>query len=251
MFKIRKKKTTFNILAICILLVFASTVFSSNSSTDRLIPKGKVALYQGDQKVGEVSSESPLPENTFMSVQGQCGVQMKDLYLVATDNSLFALTSVAGTRQLTVKRGTIYFAAPAAAQTLVFQTPKNVITTHEMVLNASSATGLLEGYISVTDDAVKIGVYDGGSMVVSVDNDDAVRIKGGQELTLAQADLPTGGAAASSGAAASTGAAASAGTIAGISATTLVIGAGTVAAFGFAVSEASDSTNDAASPSSP
>lgn len=245
MLTIKKKRIIFNFLAVCTLLVFTSTVFSSGMSADRLIPKGKVTLYQGEQKVGEVNSESPLPENTFLSVQGQCGIKMKDLYLVATDNSLFSVSSVADARQLTVKRGTIYFAVPAAAKPLVFQTPKNVITTHEMVLNASSNTGLLEGYISVSDDATKIGVFDGGSMVVSVDNDDAVRIKAGQELTLAQADLPAQGTAASSGAAAS------AGTIGGISTTTLVVGAGTVAAFGFAVAGATESSDEAASPSSP
>ena len=250
MINIRKKRITFNLTAVCILLFFASTGFSSGMSADRLIPKGKVTLYQGDQKVGEVSSESPLPENTFLSVQGQCGVKMKDLYLVAVDKSLFSVSSVADARQLAVKRGTVYFAAPDASNALVFQTPGNVITTHEMVLNASSGNGLLQGYISVTDDAVKLGVLEGGSMVVSVDNDDPVRIKAGQELTLAQAELP-GGAAASSGAAASTGAAASAGTIAGISTTAIVVGTGTVAAFGFAVSEAADSNNNAASPSSP
>lgn len=251
MLKMRKKRATFNLTAVCILLLFASTAFSSGMSADRLIPKGKVLLYQGDQKVGEVTSESPLPENTFLSVQGQCGVKMKDLYLVAADKSLFSVSSIADARQLAVKRGTVYFAAPAAAKTLVFQTPNNVITTHEMMLNASSGNGLLQGYIAVTDDAVKIGVLDGGSMVVSVDNDDAVRIKAGQELTLAQADLPVEGAAASSSAAASTGAAASAGTIGGISTTAIVVGTGTVAAFGFSVSQATDSKNNAASPSSP
>jgi hypothetical protein len=185
----RKKKITFKGMAIFTLLVFASTAFCAGLSLGRIIPKGKVTLYQGNQKIGEFSAEAPLPEDTLLSVQGECGVKMRDLYLVAIDKSLFSVTTKSTSRKLTVEHGTVYFALASMPRTLVFQTPEGVITTSEVMLKASADTGLLEGYVSVADGISKVGVLEGGSMFLSVGDGETMRVKAGQELRLAQADL--------------------------------------------------------------
>ncbi|OEU66433.1 MAG: hypothetical protein BBJ57_11320 [Desulfobacterales bacterium PC51MH44] len=186
---VRKNKITFKVMAIFTLLVFASTAFCAGLSLGRIIPKGKVTLYQGNQKIGEFSAEAPLPEDTLLSVQGECGVKMRDLYLVAIDKSLFSVTTKSTSRKLTVEHGTVYFALSSMPRTLVFQTPEGVITTSEVMLKASADAGLLEGYVSVADGISKVGVLEGGSMFLSVGDGETMRVKTGQELRLAQADL--------------------------------------------------------------
>ncbi len=186
---ITKNQTKFKVIAIFALLAFVSTTFASGLSVGRIIPKGKVTLFQGNQKVGEFSSEAPFPEGTLLSVQGECGVKMSDLYLVAIDKSLFSVTTDPDSRKLAVKTGTVYFALSAMPHALIFQTPDGVVTTHQILLNASSESGLLKGYVSVTDAITKVGVLEGGSMLLSVGDGETKRINAGQELRLAQAGL--------------------------------------------------------------
>ena len=186
---ITKNQTKFKVIAIFALLAFVSTTFASGLSVGRIIPKGKVSLFQGNQKIGEFSSEAPFPEGTLLSVQGECGVKMSDLYLVAIDKSLFSVTTDPDSRKLAVKTGTVYFALSAMPHALIFQTPDGVVTTHQILLNASSESGLLQGYVSVTDGITKVGVLEGGSMLLSVGDGETRRINAGQELRLAQAGL--------------------------------------------------------------
>jgi hypothetical protein len=181
--------TKTKIVAILSLLAFVSTGFASGLSVGRIIPKGKVTLFQGDQKVGEFRSEAPFPEGAFLSVQGECGVKMSDLYLVAIDKSLFSVTTDPDSRKLAVKTGTVYFALSAMSHSLVFQTPDGVVTTQQILLNASAKSGLLQGYVSVTDGITKVGVLEGGSLLLSVGDGETKRINAGQELRLAQAGL--------------------------------------------------------------
>ena len=184
-----KNQTKFKIVAIFSLLAFVSTGFASGLSVGRIIPKGKVTLFRGDQKVGEFRSEAPFPEGAFLSVQGECGVKMSDLYLVAIDKSLFSVTTDPDSRKLSVKTGTVYFALSSMPHILVFKTPDGVVTTHQILLNTSSKSGLLQGYVSVTDTVTKVGVLEGGSLLLSVGDGETRRINGGQELRLAQAGL--------------------------------------------------------------
>jgi hypothetical protein len=182
-------RTKFNIIAIFALLAFASTTFASGLSVGRIIPTGKVTLFQGNQKIGEFSSEAPFPEGALLSVQGVCGVKMSDLYLLAIDRSLFSVTTDPDSRILAVKNGTVYFSLSSMPHTLVFHTPDGVVTTHQILLNASTESGLMRGYVSVEDGISRIGVLEGGSMLLSVGDDKIMKINAGQELRLAQAGL--------------------------------------------------------------
>ena len=171
------------------ILVFTSTGFSAGLPVGRILPKGKVTLFHGNQKVGEFRSEAPLPENTLLSVQGECGVKLNHLYLVALDQSLFSITTNNNSRTLFVQKGTVYFALSSTPYTLVFQTPDGVITTNDIMLKASSTNQLLKGYVYVEEGITRVGVLEGGSMIVTVTDDKPQLVAAGHELRLAQADI--------------------------------------------------------------
>jgi hypothetical protein len=184
-----KNTLRFKILTIFIILAFTSTGFSADLPSGRILPKGKVTLFQNNQKVGEFHSEAPLPEDTFLSVQGECGVKLSHLYLVALDQSLFSITTKNRSRTLFVQKGTVYFALSSMPYTLVFQTPDGVITTNEVMLKASSTNRLLKGYVHVEEGITRVGVLEGGSMMVTAADDKPQVVTAGHELRLAQADI--------------------------------------------------------------
>ena len=184
-----KNTLRLKIMIVFTILVFTSTGFSAGFSVGRILPKGKVTLFHGNQKVGEFRSEAPLPENTLLSVQGECGVKLSHLYLVATDQSLFSITTNNNSRTLFVQKGTVYFALSSTPYTLVFQTPDGVITTNDIMLKASSTNQLLKGYVYVEEGITRVGVLEGGSMIVTVTDDKPQLVAAGHELRLAQADI--------------------------------------------------------------
>jgi hypothetical protein len=184
-----KNTLRLKIMITFIILTFTSTGFSAGLPLGRIFPKGKVTLFYNNQKVGEFRSEAPLPEDTFLSVQGECGVKLNHLYLVALDQSLFSITTKNRSRTLFVQKGTVYFALSSMPYTLVFQTPDGVITTNEVMLKASSTNRLLKGYVYVEEGITRVGVLEGGSMMVTVTDDKPLVVSAGHELRLAQADI--------------------------------------------------------------
>lgn len=184
-----KNTLRLKIMIVFTILVFTSTGFSAGLSLGRILPKGKVTLFHGNQKVGEFRSEAPLPEDTLLSVQGECGVKLSHLYLVAIDQSLFSITTSNSSRTLFVQKGTVYFALSSTPYTLIFQTPDGVITTNEVMLKASSTNRLLKGYVYVEEGITRVGVLEGGSMLVTVADDKPQVVAAGHELRLAQADI--------------------------------------------------------------
>lgn len=261
--RLRKNKIKLNIVTLFTILLFSSTVFSAGVPVGRLIPNGKVALFNGTQKIGEYHSEAPLPADTLLSVQGRCGVKLNGAYLVATDKSLFSIHAETVPRILAMEHGTVYFAL--ADKSLAFQTPDKTIITNDIILNASSDHGLLKGYLSVVDGTAKIGVLDGGTMVLTVDDGKPITVESGHELLLTQADLfdlpeqegeeeaATETSTETTGAGAET--AAAAGTVSGVSTQTVLIGLGVLALGGAAAAAgggggSSNDDNDA-SPSTP
>ena len=184
-----KNTLRLNIMIVLIILVFTSTGFSAGLPLGRILPKGKVTLFHGNQRVGEFRSEAPLPEDTLLSVQGECGVKLSHLYLVAKDQSLFSITTKNSSRILFVQKGTVYFALSSMPYTLVFQTPDGVITTNEVMLKASSTNRLLKGYVYVEEGITRVGVLEGGSILVTATDDKPQVVAAGYELRLAQADI--------------------------------------------------------------
>ena len=253
---IRKNKTRFSVITIFVILMFASTGFSAGLSAGRILPKGTVSLFQGHQKVGEFTSEAPLPQDTLMSVQGSCGVKLKDLYLVAVDKSLFSVASHTDSKKLTVKSGAVYFALSALPHPLVFQTPDGVVTTQEVMIKAASSGQSLKGYVLVEEGITRVGVLEGGAMVMMVDDGRPITIDAGRELRLAQAEIfkddkaegkteegaPEGTPAEETGAAVSTG---------GVSTTALVAGGIVLVGAGIGLAAGGGGGGDDGSPSNP
>jgi len=245
MLSAQKHQTKLKVMAIFVMLMFTFTAFASGLSMGRIIPKGKVTLYQGNQKIAEFTNEAPLPEGNFLSVNGECGVKMSNLYLVAIDKSLFSVTTKDNSCKLTVANGTVYFALSSMPRTLVFQTPEGMITTHEIMLKASADAGVLKGYVFVAGGVTKVGVLQGGSMLVSVGDSETVRVNANKELRLAQA-----GVIKNKEAKGTVGQAAGAGTLSATT-TNIAIIAANLGIIAGVTAAANDDHDDAASPASP
>jgi hypothetical protein len=154
----------------------------------RLLPNGKVKVYQGDQLVSVLSEEAPVPEGVLLAPEGQCGLRMDNLFLVADDGSQFSVATGYDGRELLIRQGTIYFAMSGASGPMTFHTPDGTVTTQRMILNASADGGLLKGYVDATLDGTRIGVLEGGSLVILTAEGERT-IAAGRQITLAQADL--------------------------------------------------------------
>ena len=162
------------------------------------MPTGKVAMFQGNTKVGEFSKEAPLPEDTLLACQGNCGVKMDALHLVALDGSLFSIADRTNGRQLNIEKGTIYFALSSLPKPILFKSPHGIFTTQKIILNVSADTRLVKGYIAVTKEETQIGVIEGGSMLVTSAKGERL-IKPGNMVRFVQSELGGGGAAAGAG----------------------------------------------------
>ena len=181
------------------ILLFIATQALGAMGTGRLLPNGQVKVYRGDQLVSVLSEEAPLPEGVMLAPEGPCGLRMDNLYVVADDGSRFAIAGGEGGRELLIREGTLYFAMSGATGPLAFHTPDGVVTTQRMILNAAAGGGLLKGYVDATPDGTRMGVLEGGSLVV-LTADGERTIESGKQITLAQADLfdedPSSGAGA-------------------------------------------------------
>jgi len=185
------RKNTFKVkmATLFMILVFTSTGFSAELSGGRIFPNGTVTLFHGDQSVGEFRSEAPLPEGTLLSIQGECGVKLPHLFLFAKDSSLFSVETNPRSRTLTVQKGTVYFALSSMPTPLLFQTPNGMLSTSDIILKTSSKGAVLEGYVHVEEGITRVGVLEGGSMLIAPDDGKPMTVAAGREIRLAQADI--------------------------------------------------------------
>lgn len=193
-----KGKLIIKMIFVIVILAFAAAGFSSGLNNARIMPTGKVVMFQGNKKVGEFSKEAPLPEDTLLACQGNCGVKMDNLHLVALDGSLFSVADITDGRQLNIEKGTIYFALSTLPKTILFKTPHGIFTTEKIILNVSTDTRLVKGYIAVTKKETQIGVIEGGSMLVTSAEGERL-IKPGSMVRLVQSEIGAGGAATGAG----------------------------------------------------
>ena len=191
MLRVFKKKRCLRAFNILIVLAFTTSGIA-DFNTGRIIPKGKVLIYRGEQQVGELTSEAPFPEDSLIACDGGCIVKLADLILVAEDKSMFSVSTGAKSRELFLKQGTVYFALDKLPQSLVFMTPQAIATAQRVMLNVAVDGALLKGYVSVAGDSAEIGIIEGGSMLISTEKGKAA-IKSGSRIILAQADQPASG----------------------------------------------------------
>jgi hypothetical protein len=176
------------VIAILVVCLFMASQALWAIGPSRLLPNGTVKVYRGDQLVSVLSEEAPLPEGVLLAPEGQCGVRMDNLFLVADDNSQFSVATGDNGRELLIRQGTLYFAMSGASGPMTFHTPSGSITTQRMILNVSTEGGLLKAYVDATPDGTRIGVLEGGSLVILTAGGERT-ITAGRQITLAQANL--------------------------------------------------------------
>ncbi|MBS3756972.1 MAG: hypothetical protein KGY56_14845 [Desulfobacterales bacterium] len=167
-------------------LLLSSPVLAGSMDNSRLIPAEKVSVYEQGKKVAEYTEEMPVPEGATLVATGKCAVKLDDVSFVAADQSRFAIDSSEDNKFLSVKQGTVYFGT-AGTGSLVFLTPRGAVSTEQVILNASSETRMVEGYVKVSEDSSEVGVIEGGAMVLAT-RDGQQTLKSGQSILLAQAD---------------------------------------------------------------
>jgi len=174
--------------AILVILLFVATQALGAMGAGRILPNGQVKVYRGDQLVSVLSEEAPLPEGVLLAPEGQCGMRLDNLFLVADDGSQFSIAGSPGGRELSIRQGTLYFAMSGATGPVAFHTPDGVVTTEHMILNASTTGGLLKGYVDAAPEGTRMGVLEGGTLVVMTAEGEKT-IETGRQITLAQANL--------------------------------------------------------------
>lgn len=175
------------LMAWTIIMTFSVAGMATAFSGARIIPDGKVKVFEGQKLVQELKREAPFPEGALLTTEGSCGVRLEDFYLVANDGCTFSIVDDLNRINLRVHNGMLYFAITQQTGLLAFLTPAGTITTQQVRLNAAADGAILKGYIDVSDSQVQLGVLKGGSMVVSTGKGDQ-KILSGKQITLALAD---------------------------------------------------------------
>ena len=186
-----RNKLGLKLMAIGLSLTLTIPGFSLELKSARIYPTGKITIYNGDQRVGEFNKEAPFPEGYLIAADGKCGVRMDDIYLVADDGSLFSVATSANLRKLLIKEGTVYFAVSKMSHSLSFITPSGNLAVLDILINVATGSPKLKGYVSVKENVSKVGIIEGGSMIVSTQQGEMM-LEPGQQLIFAQADMDVG-----------------------------------------------------------
>jgi hypothetical protein len=157
-------------------------------AASRIIPSGKVNVFLDGRLVRVLSEEAPLATGVMLNPQGDCGVRMNNFFLVAKDGSMFSVPD-AGSAHVKINDGLIFFAVNRHTGQVVFETPSGVVDTQQILIHAGEGdAAMLKGYVDVTGGTTRVGVLEGGSMVVSTP-EGIKEIQPGTQIVLAQAGL--------------------------------------------------------------
>ena len=195
MVKFSKNKNLFVLISFICIIGFVSSSFAASIGVPQMIPDGKIHVYDGNQKIAEVTAESPLPQGKMLKIEGTCGIKLDSLYLVATDKSALIVKTEKRGQELLVKDGKVFFGITAITNPITFFTPQGGVVAQQVMLKASSQSSILEGYIDVSEKEAEIGVISGGSMIITT-ADGEVSIDTGERFLFAQAQIPATAAAA-------------------------------------------------------
>jgi hypothetical protein len=170
-----------------VIITFSIAGATPAFSGARIIPNGKVKVFEGQKLVQELKQEAPFPKGAMLTTEGKCGVRLENFYLVANDGCTFGIVDGVNQINLRVDNGLLYFAVTQHTGQVAFLTPAGVMTSRQVRLDAAADGGVLKGYLEVGDSQVQLGVLEGGSMVVSTDKG-VQEIRSGKQVTLALAD---------------------------------------------------------------
>ncbi|MDM8542134.1 hypothetical protein QUF90_13685 [Desulfococcaceae bacterium HSG9] len=108
---------------VILILVLPATAYGDNISIGRIYPTDKVSIYKHGEKVGEFSSEAPLPNGLLVSCRGKCTVKTDWITLEADDGGQFSITTDEFRRELYIKEGSFKYVLPALQSSNVLRTP--------------------------------------------------------------------------------------------------------------------------------
>lgn len=194
-----------NTLILKVWVVFMSIAMtaaglSARTNSARVIPTGKVSIIKDGKVVGEFSKEAPLPEGSMLRCEDKCALKLDDKYMVADPGTEFLVTPAAGSTELYVKEGTVYYAMRESSSPLQIDTPNGEATTGDLIMTASE----VRGYVRVSGNESEIGVIEGGTMMMETESGE-MAVTPGNAITIASVGSETSGATADGAAAAKTG----------------------------------------------
>ena len=178
-----------------VVVVFALTGTVQAYEVARVMTTGKLNVYRDGKLVQVLRENAPLPEGALLKAEGNCGVQLDNMYLVAEDGSQFSVQNGSGgPLQLDIRSGTVYFAVNQMTVDVLFQTPGGQVDTREFGVKPET-DGVMKGFVNVNGGITTIGVLEGGNLVVSTP-EGTQTITPGSQITLAQAQNGAAPAAA-------------------------------------------------------
>jgi hypothetical protein len=183
-----RQKPTFKTLTWIFALAFMLAGMAHAYPMSRIMPSGKIKVYRDGQLVQVLQEEAPLPSGAMLNTEGNCGVRLNQLFMVAEDGSMFSVQDGSNAVQLKIEEGILFFAANAQTGPVVFETPAGVIGTQQIFLQASDSSAMLKGFVDVSGTTTKMGVLEGGSLKVSTPEGEKM-IASGRQIVLAQAAL--------------------------------------------------------------
>jgi hypothetical protein len=191
---LRKNGLVQGVVLLFVLALCGSAVAAGLDGA-RVLPEGKLNIFERNQKVGELSSEAPLPVGKMLQSSRKCGVRMEGIYLVSTENTKFSVRALSGGTDIFVEQGRLYFALGELGAPLSFSTPKDTANVESAVIEVSSGKFGVKGYLLCQDGRMEIGVMEGGKLVL-VNSSGRQVLEPGQRVMVqnAQAALGEGGA---------------------------------------------------------
>lgn len=169
-----------------VLLVTATLAHSATRG--RIMTDGRVQLFKNDRVVSTITGQGPIDENALIVCEGTCLVKMQGISMSGVDQSHFAVKESAGSLDLYIEKGKIYFVVTDMTHQFAFFTPDGYYVKSEGFIAPASTESSVKGSIQVTDTATEI-VMDSGSMIVQTE-EGTKTIKPGQALVLAMANPP-------------------------------------------------------------
>jgi len=185
---IRKHRLLAEAMVVFALICFTAPAFAADPFAGRILPTQKVSFFTNGQKVAQYTAEAPLPWDTLVKCSGRTGVRINEMALVLEDGSSFMVSRTEIGNELNIKSGTAYFAFAALPEGLTFVAPQGFVAPEMMLLNASTGSQMLKGYVKVDKSASEVGVMEGGKLIVRT-ADGRHTINTGQRIILAQSKV--------------------------------------------------------------
>lgn len=239
------KKSFLKAMALGVTLSFfvATSGFAAGGS----IVTGNVSVYKGGELVSTLSGQNPVEDGALFICKGRCMVKSEGISLIGADGAKMAVGSEEDSFNLYLKEGRVDYTITNNSRNITFITPDGAYSVADAVFDAASQPAVKGSVFVNAQGKTEIAVTEGRLVFATADG--MKTISAGNAIVLAVNTSAAGAAAVgtgtTTGAAAGGAAAATGATIAGISVTTLAVGAvATAAVVGVAIAASDDDDDD-------